>query len=109
VSGRLDGWCSAYGGERKGGAQVFGGFLDNPITTMNICRERADHRFRWRCECGHLGEIVPLCRNHYLEFSGSREAPWNVRRDVRACPRCASMAETPEQQHKCKVRLETVS
>lgn len=110
MTGYKRNWCNAYGAENPGGMpQAFGGFLPNPIETVNVCRAEAAHRFRWRCACGHLGSIVSLCQQHYLEFTGSREVPWNVRRDVRACPRCASLADTPEQQHKCAVRLETVS
>lgn len=102
--------CNAYGAENPGGhPTVFGGFLANPITVVSVCPNPAVHRFRWVCACGHMGPVVSLCEQHYLEFSGSREVPWNVRRDVQACPRCASLAETPEQQHKCAVRLVTVS
>lgn len=113
-------WCNAYGAENPGGHPVaFGGFLDNPVAMANICGRRATHRFRWVCEHGHQGSIVYLCEQHYGEFSGraevrgddghTQEVPWNVRRDVRACPRCAAGAERPEDQHKCAVRLVTVS
>jgi hypothetical protein len=118
-------WCNAYGSENPGGHPVaFGGFLSNPIDVVNVCGERATHRFRWVCAHGHMGTIVSLCQRHYLEFTGDREVPWNVRRDVRACPRCAAEApdcDDPEhrrmggseacgcRQHKCKVRLVTVS
>jgi hypothetical protein len=80
------------------------------------------------CEHGHQGPVTPLCEWHYAEFNGlpwarfdggegaRREfngqimaVPWNLRRDVQSCPRCASLADTPESQHKCKVRLVTVS
>jgi hypothetical protein len=110
VTGFRRQWCNAYGAENRGGHPVvFGGFLDNPVSVTNICRTPAVHRFRWACEHGHLGPIVNLCQQHYYEFTGDPAAPWNVRRDVRACPRCAAEAPTPEEQHKCKVRLETVS
>ena len=102
--------CNAYGAENRGGhSVVFGGFLSNPVEVQPVCRNRAEHRFVWVCECGHRGEPVSLCQQHYNEFSGSRDVPVNVRRDVRSCPRCASLAPTPEQQHKCAVRLVTVS
>jgi hypothetical protein len=103
-------WCNAYGAENPGGhPTVFGGLLDNPVATVNVCKTPATHRFRWVCEHGHMGTIVSLCPQHYDEFTGAKEAPWNVRRDVQACPRCASMADSPELQHKCAVRLVTVS
>lgn len=102
--------CNAYGAENKGGhSVVFGGFLDNPVSVQPYCTNMAEHRFRWVCACGHAGEIVDLCKQHYDEFTGSRDAPSNLRRDVRSCPRCASLAARPEEQHKCKVRLVTVS
>lgn len=102
--------CNAYGAENPGGHPVaFGGFLPNRVAIANICTNEAVHRFRWVCEHGHMGPIVELCEQHYGEFTGSRDVPWNVRRDVRACPRCASLAPEPEQQHKCKVELVTVS
>ena len=103
--------CNAYGAENPGGHPVaFGGFLaDIPVAVANICPNEAAHRFRWQCACGHQGKIVDLCEQHHGEFTGSRDVPWNVRRDVQACPRCASLADTPEQQHKCKVELVTVS
>ena len=121
--------CNAYGAENPGGHSVpFGGFLDNPVAVQTICTAQAVHRFRWVCEHGHAGPIVSLCEWHYAEFSGLSSArfdggegtrrefngqvmpvPWNVRRDVRSCPRCASLAPSPEQQHKCRVRLVTVS
>ena len=102
--------CNAYGAENKGGqANVFGGFLDNPVSTQPYCTNMAEHRFRWVCACGHAGPIVDLCKQHYLEFSGDPSVPVNVRRDVQSCPRCASLADRPENQHKCAVRLVTVS
>ncbi len=100
---------------------MFGGLLNgqNRVADQWYCAERAVHRFRWKCECGHLGQIVDLCDGHYAQFNGLREyrdangrvmeVPFNLRRDVRACPRCASLAPTPEQQHKCAVRLVSVS
>ena len=121
--------CNAYGAENRDGiAHPFGGFLDNPVAVQPYCTALAAHRFRWVCEHGHAGPIVDLCEWHYAEFSGEATArfeggegatrtfnghrmavPWNLRRDVRSCPRCASLADTPESQHKCKVRLVTVS
>ena len=131
-------WCNAYGAENKGGqGTVFGGLLTNAITTQPVCKQSAAHRFRWICEHGHRGPIVGLCEWHYAEFTGRRRGyseqlgaevtvPWNSRRDVQACPRCA--AEAPEcqdpdhqammrgrpgrcgcRQHKCNVELVTVS
>lgn len=112
--------CNPYGAENKGGHPVaFGGFLDNPVLVANVCRNPAVHRFRWVCGCGHRGPVTELCEQHEAEFSGRTEyrdpdgrrqpVPWNVRRDVRACPRCASLAGSPEEQHKCAVRLVSVS
>lgn len=117
---RLDGFCNAYGAENKDGiAHPFGGFLTNRVDVQPLCKNRAAHRFTWVCECGHKGSPVMLCEMHYSEFNGrmtyrsedGREetVPWNSRRDVRSCPRCASLAAAPELQHKCKVRLVTVS
>jgi hypothetical protein len=128
-------FCNAYGGENPGGHPVaFGGFLPNPVSLASLCPNRAAHRFRWVCEHGHQGPIVDLCEVHWGEFTGAAEirnpeghaqgVPWNVRRDVRACPRCAAGApdcDDPEhrrmsggqacgcRQHKCRVRLVTVS
>lgn len=132
------GWCNAYGAENPGGVgRPFGGFLNQPVRVQPVCKEPAVHRFRWVCEHGHRGSIVELCERHEGEFSGRLAAyeneagavtpiPWNVRRDVRSCPRCA--AEAPEcqdpghaammrgrpgrcgcREHKCNVRLVTVS
>lgn len=103
-------YCNAYGAENRDGiAHPFGGFLDNPVAVQPECHNRADHRFVWVCACGHRGQPVALCKQHYDEFTGSASVPWNIRRDVRACPRCASLAQAPELQHKCKVRLVSVS
>jgi hypothetical protein len=99
-------YCEAYGDDNP---VAFGGFLDVPVTQAQICKTKAIHRFRWVCEHGHRGTIVNLCEQHWREFTGSPDAPWNVRRDVRACPRCASQAPSPEEQHKCRVRLVSVS
>ena len=120
--------CNPYGSENAGGhAVAFGGFLaDQPIVQQHYCPNQAVHRFRWVCEHGHQGSIVNLCQQHYDEFTGSRAVPWNVRRDVQSCPRCAAEApecDNPEhqayyrnrpgrcgcRQHKCAVRLVTVS
>jgi len=113
-------FCNAYGAENKGGhSVVFGGFLANPVSVQPYCTNPAVHRFRWVCACGHQGPIVDLCEQHHAEFTGAAEyrnqdghrerVPVNVRRDVRSCPRCASLADRPEEQHKCAVRLVTVS
>lgn len=96
--------CNAYGAENVSGAVNLGGLDTQPVAIQNICRSEAVHRFRWVCEHGHRGSVVQLCQQHYDEFTGSRSVPWNVRRDVRFCPRCNT-----ESDHKCKVRLVTVS
>lgn len=121
--------CNAYGAENPGGVGTpFGGLLPNPVAVQPYCTAPAVHRFRWVCEHGHKGPIVDLCEWHEAEFSGRLEArfdggqgynrqfngqvmpvPWNLRRDVQSCPRCASLADSPETQHKCRVRLVTVS
>ena len=138
--------CNAYGAENPGGHSVpFGGFLPNSVVTPPVCTAQAVHRFRWICEHGHNGPIVDLCEWHYAEFSGRSMArfdggerewrefnghrmpvPWNMRRDVQSCPRCAAYApecDDPDhaamfrgrpgrcgcRQHKCAVRLVTVS
>jgi hypothetical protein len=104
--------CNAYGSENPGGHAILaGGLLDgqNRVGTQWVCPVPAVHRFRWVCDAGHQGPIVSLCETHYLEFTGSREVPFNMRRDVRTCPRCASLAPSPEQQPKVKVRLVSVS
>lgn len=97
-------WCNAYGAENPGGAVNLGGFDPQPVAVQNICRNEAVHRFRWVCEHGHAGVIVALCQQHYDEFTGDKDAPWNVRRDVRFCPRCNTADD-----HRCRVRLVTVS
>lgn len=132
------GWCNAYGAENRGGHAVpFGGFLDQPVSVQPVCKRPAVHRFRWVCAHGHQGPIVELCDMNHGEFTGALAAyqeeagrvagiPWNVRRNVQSCPRCA--AEAPDctdpghaammrgrpgrcgcRQHKCDVRLVTVS
>lgn len=142
----VGGYCNAYGAENRGGIQTpFGGFLNNPVVTQPECHAPAAHRFRWICAHGHQGPITALCEWHWAEFSGRTRArfeggegaaaewnghvitvPWNVRRDVQSCPRCAAEApecDNPEhlrmmrgrpgrcgcRQHKCAVRLELVS
>lgn len=102
--------CNAYGAENPGGHSIpFGGFLPNPVSVQPYCANLADHRFRWVCACGHAGPIVSLCEQHHGEFTGAKSAPANLRRDVQSCPRCASLADRPENQHKCAVRLVSVS
>jgi len=97
--------CNAYGAENVSGAVNLGGLDRQRVAIQNICRNEAVHRFRWVCEHGHAsGQPFPLCQQHYDEFTGSRDVPWNVRRDVRFCPRCNT-----ESDHKCKVRLVAVS
>lgn len=96
--------CNAYGAENINGAINLGGLDNQPVAIQNVCRNEAVHRFRWVCEHGHAGSVVPLCQQHYDEFTGSRDVPFNVRRDVRFCPRCNT-----ESDHKCRVRLVTVS
>jgi hypothetical protein len=114
--------CNPYGSENPGGhAVLVGGLLQgqNRVAQQWHCDRLAVHRFRWECENGCRGPIVPLCERHYAEFSGDEDArdpdgrrrpvPWNMRRDVRVCPRCASLAPSPELQPKVRVRLVTVS
>lgn len=106
--------CNAYGSEnRDGQAVMVGGLLNgqNRVTTQWYCEERAVHRFRWVCDRGHAtsGEPVSLCYKHYLEFTGDKSVPFTLRREVSTCPRCASLAPTPETQPKVRVRLVPVS
>lgn len=113
--------CNPYGAENPGGHPVaLGGFISRfRVETLTICENPAAHRFRWVCEHGHKGRIVNLCERHWAEFMGraryrdehgrTQEMPWNIRRDVQVCPACMAEAPTPEEQHKCAVRLVTVS
>lgn len=96
--------CNAYGAENPSGAVNLGGFDSQPVVVQWPCVNPADHRFRWACEHGHLGPIVPLCQGHWEQFSGDRDQPWTMRRDVQFCPRCNT-----EDDHRCAVRLVTVS
>lgn len=97
-------WCNPYGAENTSGADNLGGFDPRPVAVQWHCGARAEHRFRWVCEHGHLGPIVPLCRRHWEEFSADPAVPWPVRRAVRFCPRCNIVSD-----HRCRVRLVTVS
>ena len=122
--------CNAYGAENPGGYHdnPLGGMTGQPVWVQPVCHAMAAHRFRWVCEHGHQGPIVGLCEMHWAEFSGRASArfdggegynaqfngrtmtvPWNLRRDVRVCPACAAEAPSPDRQHKCVVRLVTVS
>lgn len=104
--------CNPYGSENPDGQAVMvGGLLNgqNRVTQQWYCENRPDHRFRWVCDRGHHGSIVSLCRKHYLEFTGDRSVPFPLRREVSTCPRCASLAPSPEQQEKVRVRLVPVS
>lgn len=107
------GFCNPYGSENPDGQAVMvGGLLNgqNRVATQWTCDRRPEFRGRWRCDNGHLGTaVVELCLEHWREFTGSPLAPMNLRRDVRTCPRCASLAPSPEEQPKVKVRLEPVS
>jgi len=136
-------FCDAYGAET--GANPYGGLRRQDIAVQPECHAPAVHRFRWVCERGHQGPIVHLCEWHYAEFSGRVSArfeggegsqrehngqvmtvPWNLRRNVQFCPRCASLAPDctdPEharmmrgqpgrcgcREEKVNVRLVTVS
>ncbi len=140
----VTGYCDAYGAE-SGGTRPYGGLTPGHVEVQPECHAPAAHRFRWVCEHGHQGNIVSLCEWHWAEFSGRSRArfeggegsarqyngqvmtvPWNVRRDVQVCYRCAAEApecDNPEhlrmmqgrpgrcgcRQHKCAVRLELVS
>ena len=104
--------CNPYGSENPDGQAVMVGHLidgQNKVATQWFCPEPAEARFRWVCANGHRGGTVSLCRQHYLEFTGSHLVAPNLRRDVRTCPRCASLAPSPEQQPKVRVHLEAMS
>jgi hypothetical protein len=106
------GYCNPYGAENPGGHSVMvGGLLDgqNRVADQWYCDRPAVHRFRWVCDRGHRGQIVSLCQRHYLEFTGSDQVEMNLRREISVCPRCASLAPSPELQPKVRVRLESVS
>jgi hypothetical protein len=104
VTSLLTSWCDSYGAESLLGTQNLGGFDSQPVAVQHPCRRVAAHRFRWVCEHGHAGRIVPLCQAHYEEFTGDAAAPWNVRRRVRFCPRCNTISD-----HRCELRLVVVS
>jgi hypothetical protein len=113
VTGFNRGFCNAYGSENKDGQAVLvGGLLagQNRVATQWTCDRRPEFRGRWVCDNGHRSnEPVELCRQHWLEFTGSHLVPAPLRRDVQTCPRCASLADSPETQPKVRVRLEAVS
>lgn len=132
--------CNPYGAENPSGhALPYGGLTPATVRDVWACDDPNTHRFRWVCERDHRGAIVDLCQWHEAELSGRPVAmmpsgqvapvPWNMRRDVRFCPRCASLAPDctdPDhqamlrgrsgpmgrcgcQEPKVKVRLEPVS
>ena len=107
--------CNVYGGELPDGhGRPVGGLIDQPVAQAWYCPEEAVHRFRWVCEAGHRGDIVELCEQHYAEMMGLRSAvvkgrripiPFNARRDVQVCPRCASLApDCDDPDHQAMVR-----
>ena len=94
--------CNPYGAE-SGEPSVVGGLLqhDYVIRTMWNCESPAEYRFRWRCANGHRGRLIHLCRQHYLEFTGSPLVAVNLRRQVTVCPTCSSLApdcDNPDHQ-----------
>jgi hypothetical protein len=105
--------CNPYGSENADGQAVMAGGLlngQNRVTEQWFCESPAEARFRWVCANGHRSnQPVSLCRQHYLEFTGSHLVAANLRRDVRTCPRCASLAPSPELEKKVRVTLEPVS
>jgi len=107
--------CNVYGAETPGGhALPYGGLTAAPVRQAWYCPEPAAHRFRWVCDNGHPGTVVALCEMHYAEMMGLKEArvngqripvPWNARRDVQTCPRCASLApECTNPDHAAMMR-----
>lgn len=97
-------YCNAYGAENVSGAVNLGGYDSQPVVVQWPCVNQAAHRFRWVCAHGHRGPVVPLCQAHYEQFTGDRDQPFTMRRDVRFCPRCNT-----DSDHNCAVRLVTVS
>ena len=104
--------CNVYGAETASGhANPYGGLTPAAVTQVVVLpgpgcspvpvgvRQRAPP-----------AQIVDLCEQHYAEMMGLGEArvngqrlpiPWNVRRDVQVCPRCASLApdcRNPDQR-----------
>ena len=94
--------CNPYGAENPGGPLLAGGLINEPVSEsagQQHCGLTADHRFRWVCEHGHRGSIVPLCERHYTILKG------RVGAQPVPCPRC----QTEISDHRCWMRLETVS
>ena len=107
--------CNVYGAETPSGhANPYGGLTPATVEQAWYCPLPAEHRFRWVCDNDHRGEIVNLCAQHEAEMMGRAEArihgqripvPWNARRDVQVCPRCASQApECRDPDHAAMMR-----
>ena len=109
--------CNAYGAENTSGhSNPAGGLLyEQPVTTAWSCPNDAVHRFQWVCPLGHhSASPVPLCEQHYAEFTGRasynqngyrQQTAVNMRRDVRVCPTCASLApDCDNPDHQAMVR-----
>jgi len=112
VTAFVRGFCNPYGSENPDGQAVMAGHLldgVHRVTSQWHCEHRPEVRCQWVCENGHRGQPVDLCKMHYLEFTGSPLVAVNMRRDVQTCPRCASLAASPELERKVRVRLEPVS
>jgi hypothetical protein len=103
-------YCNCYGSENPSGANNLSGFDTQPVAVQWVCGQPAAHRFTWVCEHGHKGQPVSLCEKHYAELNGEARypdgspVPWTIKRDVQFCPRCNT-----ESDHRCSVRLVTVS
>lgn len=88
--------CNIYGGENDGGAKrVLGGLDERSPARQWYCKEISIGRFRMHCEHGHVGQEMPLCLSHFLQYKDA----------VSFCPRC----NIPPSDHRCKLELREVS
>lgn len=88
--------CNVYGAENDGGAErLLGGLSSSAPSRQWYCSNVSEGRFRMECEHGHRGQVMPLCRKHFQQYSHS----------VTFCPRCNM--EPPG--HKCDLVIRAVS
>jgi hypothetical protein len=93
-SGLLKSRCNVYGGEQST-VRMLGGLGRQP-TTRFFCPEESVGRFQMKCPHGHVGQIMPLCDKHYMQY----------RNVVSFCPACNAPGMVG---HKCRIALFHIS
>ena len=108
----LMGICDPFGRESGGPKRLLGGFYGPEYEGNHKwgCTRRAEGRYRMICQCGHKGQVMPLCgpgmvqdlQGNWFHFAGHASREF-MDRISDSCPKCLFPPEAIDRSKETEI------